>query len=377
MSCNFVGEIGALLPNPLNVRTIPLALFFLAVGCGSEPPADVAEFGAPVVGGTLATSCQWPTALSVRGCTATLVHPKLVTLAAHCLGGDVPTEVLFGEDAGRPARRIAVETCKSYPDFVLGKTDVAYCTLATEVRDVPPTPIIMGCETDLLQVGAELTLVGFGFTTANAVDKSNLKRWADVDIRRFVSGEKGLEVGMGPATSCLGDSGGPLYAKLSDGTFRAVGAGSLTRIVDGECAPPAFYTLLHKFVGWMETSSGLDLTPCHDADGTWNPGPDCGGFATAADLSNGGWTDGCNAGATSGASAMCAPSADGGIDANPLTVPVADGPADRGSCECRVGSAGTGRAGGAWTAMLALGWSGFLRRRKGRVRASTSGGRRR
>jgi MYXO-CTERM domain-containing protein len=346
------------------VRTILSALCLLAVGCGSEPRVDVAEFGAPVVGGTLATGCQWPTTLYVRGCTATLVHPKLVTLAAHCLvGGDAPNEVLFGEDAGRPERRIAVETCTSYPNFVLGKTDVAYCTLATEVRDVPPTPIIMGCETDVLQVGAELTLVGFGFTTANAVDKSNLKRWADVDIRRFVSGEKGLEVGMGPATSCLGDSGGPLYAKLSDGTFRAVGAGSLTRIVDGECAPPAFYTLLHKFVGWMETSSGIDLTPCHDADGTWNPGPDCGGFATAADRSNGAWADGCSAGATSGASAMCAATTDGGIDANALTA-VAEGTADKGGCECRAGSGGTGRVGGAWTAVAALGWSFFLRRRR-------------
>src|SRR5437868_15537919 len=90
------------------------ALIVVAVGCGGEPLAstDVATSAAPVVGGTPATACQWPTTVSIQGCTATLVHPKLVTLAAHCLtGADVPTEVLFGEDDGRPARRVPVETC--------------------------------------------------------------------------------------------------------------------------------------------------------------------------------------------------------------------------------------------------------------------------
>jgi hypothetical protein len=214
----------------------------------------------------------------------------------------------------------------------------------------------MGCETDFLQVGSSLTLVGFGRTGANAASSSGEKRWADVVVRRFVSGAQSIEVGMSTATSCLGDSGGPLYAKLADGTFRAVGAGSLTRLVDGECVAPAYYTLLHRFVSWMETSTGLDLTPCHDADGTWNPGPDCGGFATAADRSNGAWADGCNAGATSGASAACGSSADAGLQS--ATV----GPSGSG-CTCRVGAAQSSNLHVLWAAMVALGCSLGVRRR--------------
>jgi hypothetical protein len=252
---------------------------------------------------------------------------------------------------------------------MLGKTDVAYCTLATEVRDVPPTPIIMGCETDSLQIGSSLTLVGFGMTSANAPETAGQKRWADVVIRRFVSSGPSVAVGMDAATSCLGDSGGPLYAKLLDGTFRAVGAASLTRIVDGECVAPAYYTLLHEFVGWMETNTGLDLTPCHDADGTWNPGPDCGGFATSADRSNGTWADGCNAGATSGANTLCSRSLDAGVPAPPPPPDVSN----REGCACRAGPASAGRAFGWWTSMLALGCIGWLRHRRiGRMKGRTA-----
>ena len=173
------------------VRRVRALVVLLAAGCSSERHAanDIETVADPVVDGTLATACQWPTALSVNGCSATLVHPKLVTLAAHCLeGGSFPNEVRFGEDDSRPERRVPVETCKGYPDFVVGRTDVAYCTLTSEVpRDVPPTPIIMGCETDFLQLGSNLTLVGFGLTAANAVETSGKKRWADVQLRRFVS----------------------------------------------------------------------------------------------------------------------------------------------------------------------------------------------
>jgi Trypsin len=190
------------------------ALVLLAGGCGGGSLAsdDLATSADPVVGGTPATTCQWPTAVRIQGCTATLVHPRLVTLAAHCLdGGDLPKEILFGEDARHPERRVSIETCTSYPDFVVGRSDVAYCTLTSEVRDVPATPIIMGCETDFLEVGTRLTLVGFGTTSADAAETSDTKRWADVVLRRFVSTGGSIQV-TGGATSCLNDSGGPLYA---------------------------------------------------------------------------------------------------------------------------------------------------------------------
>jgi len=207
--------------------------------------------------------------------------------------------------------------------------------------------------------GNKLFLVGFGFTSAKSGGTSGKKRWAEVPILRQVANGQSIEVGMGTQASCPGDSGGPLYAKLADGTFRAVGAASITAVVDDECAPPSTYTLLHKFVPWMEMNAGIDITPCHDANGRWNPGPNCGGFATAADRSNGTWADGCNAGAVSGASSTCGEMTDASFDVRPpgpeggardataeAIGPMGDGARDAASDRGGSGAGSGGSAGG-------------------------------
>jgi hypothetical protein len=86
--------------------------------------------------------------------------------------------------------------------------------------------------------------------------------------------------------------------------------------------------MLNRWIGWIEESSGIDITPCHDADGTWDPGPDCGHFATSLDRTTGTWATGCSApGAVSaGPSQTCgadAPAAaDGGTpEADAASVP--------------------------------------------------------
>ena len=40
----------------------------------------------------------------------------------------------------------------------------------------------------------------------------------------------------------------------------------------------ATHALMHPAVPWIEERSGVDITPCHDVDGNWDPSPDCGGF---------------------------------------------------------------------------------------------------
>src|SRR5690349_24291226 len=113
-----------------------------------------------IYGGGPVQACGWPTTVYVNDCTGTLVHPSVVVLAAHCIYyGGQPSEVVFGEDFNQPARSVPVDSCAAHHDwteegFGDNAADIATCRLSAPVDDIPVVPILMGCETDALQVGA-------------------------------------------------------------------------------------------------------------------------------------------------------------------------------------------------------------------------------
>jgi MYXO-CTERM domain-containing protein len=82
----------------------------------------------------------------------------------------------------------------------------------------------------------------------------------------------------------------------------------VTSTITGGCPTTSQHVPSWHAVELIENESGIDVTPCHDVDGTWNPGPDCGGFAldvtSGAGLS---WADGCAGGPTSGLGSSCGP----------------------------------------------------------------------
>lgn len=108
-------------------------------------------------------------------------------------------------------------------------------------------------------------------------------------------------VGGGGKDSCQGDSGGPVFVQADDGSWRVFGITSY----GGACGGGGYYSMMHNGIAWFESQTGYDLTPCHDADGTWNPGPDCGSFPLSPAQGSGTWANGCSGGASTGYSAAC------------------------------------------------------------------------
>lgn len=298
---------------------------------GVEPPPVL-----PIVGGNEAAACEFPFAVAILEddetpvmCTGTLVNPSVVTLAAHCVNPDRPiVAVGFGEEGQGetgPQRVVDVEDCVGHPQyFEQGFPDIAYCTLAEPVLDVAIMPILAGCELDLLEVGAEVTIVGFGSTfgeyVAGELETEGVgpKRYTTqtIDVIDPTEDEVDMLGPNGSNSACFGDSGGPALIELPDGTWRVFGAAS--RLYDpGGFPPPELpgnfcgvgvtYGLLTTQLDWLETETGYDLTPCHDAAGLWDPGADCGDFPMDPQLGAGTWKNGCVGGAVGGGEALCEP----------------------------------------------------------------------
>jgi hypothetical protein len=245
---------------------------------------------------------MWPTVVhnpNGDNCTNTLIAPNVIMSAGHCFDASNNTgaPIQFGEDFNNPSMTAEVDQCFLNPGYtgsvgMPSGTDISFCTLKQPVTNVPITPILMGCETAILQPGQDVVLVGFGATSAQGGEDGS-KRFVHVTVD--ASDGSTIAVGNASKGACFGDSGGPAFVKLADGTWRVFGATS--QGTGAPCQSSSVYTLLHPIVPWLEQTSGVDVTPCFDAHGTWTPGPSCGKFPADPDgpPSSANWSNGCSA----------------------------------------------------------------------------------
>lgn len=253
-------------------RLLAGPLLVLALGgCGSDAAAEIELGTQAVVGGTTTESCEWPAVVALGGCTGTLVHPRLVLYAEHC--GTAIEAVRFGTRSDAPERVVPTSVCRGYPGARLGDgTDLAFCVLAEAVEDVEPARIVAGCEEREVQVGAEVTVVGYGLEQPNGA--YGVQR-VGVSSIAAIGDEILLEDGS--VDTCRGDSGGPVFLAVTEAdgsaSWRLVGitsAGSESVCGSGL----GHYVHVSRHLDWLEEASGLDLTPCFDA-GAWAPTPAC------------------------------------------------------------------------------------------------------
>ena len=275
------------------------ALGLLSPGCDSRPGnLPVSRTALPIVGGNLATTCEWPTAIMLVGplvaCSGTLVSPRVVVTARHCLIDESgnptpPTSIGLGETRNEWAKTVAVSQCFTHPD-----NDFGLCTLAEDLTGIPIVPVMAPCEMSELAAGKAIVEVGFGVTSATS-DTKGTKTWIKGTIESAAPGQVYIDVTTGSQDGeYYGDSGGPLFLQMPDSTWRLVGEDCCSPPISGKDAAPrvSSYTSVPYNVAWAERQSGVDLTPCHDASG-WNPTTACAGFPTNPGDSVGTWSTLC------------------------------------------------------------------------------------
>lgn len=385
------------------MRALPSSLVaFALVACAPVAPAREA------ISRTAPTSaCAFPSVVSVTngtsGCSGTLLAPDLVLYAAHC-----GTDMLWaypGPFRDR-ALRVPIAHCEEHPLYRRGALselghDFAICTLMTPI-DAPIVPIASACEVASLRTtAAPVVFVGYGLTETGM---DGTKR-AATGTARIHDGSSGFGTyDMVTVTSdtdgvgvCPGDSGGPDFMRLGDGTFRLLSVHSVT---GSECnasggraheSPPAYAAL-----AWIESSTGRDVTPCRNASGAWD-GSACPAIPSDPGFGEGAWGS-CTWSGTSTLVETCTtPSEDAAVVMEDAAIPVADAwsmldaagndvgtsmrdagtahdasvrdaglPRLEPSCGCRI-STSHPRAGiGMFTALVAL---AFVRRLKARLAA--------
>lgn len=100
--------------------------------------------------------------------------------------------------------------------------------------------------------------------------------------------------------------------QLDDGSWRVFAAvsGPHPNAPPLGCGFGGTYELIYTKMDWIESQTGYDVTPCFDADGTWNPDERCTEFPTALD-GGGSWDAACDPSMVSGPSASCGEPIDG------------------------------------------------------------------
>ncbi|MCH9684976.1 MAG: trypsin-like serine protease [Deltaproteobacteria bacterium] len=269
-----------------------VGIAWLMMGTGSlQTPTAPIE----IVGGGPVGVCGLPTTVfSGGGCTGTLVHPRVISTAQHC---GIPGSIQFGETAGS-GPTVGVVGCVG-----TGSQDAMLCELAEEVP-LPVTPVLYGCEVDeYMQVGQDVVIAGFGQTQFG--QGGGTKLWAPQVITAVEAGRTIIGNAGDGISPCPGDSGGPVFVQVADGSWRVFGTvlGGTTNV---PCNSAADFQRIDTVVPNFEDQTGIDITPCFDAQtGTWEPTEDCGNYFAGDHEGAGTWADWCAGTPATGYSDAC------------------------------------------------------------------------
>jgi hypothetical protein len=225
-----------------------------------------------IIGGTITMGDPAVVALTVGAsgryssfCTGTLIGPKTVLTAAHCIfaqGRSAPYAVTFGTYSSSPSQAVRVVNQVRHPNYNGQSNDFGLLQLERAVTNV--TPVVLN-ESSMTQglVSLPIRHVGFGVTDGATQVGGGTKREVTTVLRRveptlIFSGVTGKQ-------TCQGDSGGPSFMTFPNTTeVRQVGVVSFG---DQGCVQFGADGRVDRVVPWIRLTAGAWESPTCEIDG--------------------------------------------------------------------------------------------------------------
>ncbi|MFO0736653.1 MAG: trypsin-like serine protease [Labilithrix sp.] len=235
-----------------------LGLVAIMAGCaaeqGSEDPAeDTNATESEIVGGSLTSSYAAVGALTTSTgfpfCTGTVIAPRVVVTAAHCLAepGTSASGIRFalGPDANNPSSVLRVKRIAYHPQYDEQqiKNDIGVVILSA---DAPVAPVPANTSMTSSWVGKSLTFVGYGVTNGSTQTGAGRKRVVSIPISQVGATQFAYQT-RGKNT-CNGDSGGPAFATDASGNLTVVG---VTSYGDASCTSYGVDTRVDAFKSFI------------------------------------------------------------------------------------------------------------------------------
>ncbi len=220
-----------------------------------------------IIGGELTEPGEFDGVVALQAgtglCSGTVVAPRLILTAAHCLAAlDPNTEVIVHYGDHINAGTIVASSWGAHPQFCpdckQDLFDYGYVEIDTDFM-VPGgyiLPIATQAEWDqAMAEGREVTVVGYGEDPGTG-DGVGVKRKVTTTISKLSKGGLEFYAGGNAHDSCNGDSGGPAFVRVGSGELRLAG---ITSRGSNPCGDGGYYGAPYPALCWVRNETGVDF----------------------------------------------------------------------------------------------------------------------